>query len=300
MEWKAVYAIFGAMFFYIAPVGVMVVAVWIGRRIHYRRDRKNPISKDLLRGPGHTLGKELEDVRHDFLTYIAVAAPLPLFFLASWYLLQVSQSGRSASFPLIFTLVLIGGAGWLAHKLIGLTKRIRDLSLGLEAETAVGQELNQLLRDGYDVFHDVDGDRKFNIDHVVVGRSGVFAIETKGRSKPIRNGKAEYKVQLDGDQLIFPGWVETEPLVQAKRNAEWLAKWLSSATGDAVTVKPVLILPGWWIDRKTPYAVAVLSAGSCRQAIPKLGVAPLSEQQVRRIAHQLDAKCRDVAPRKNA
>jgi Nuclease-related domain len=30
----------------------------------------------------------------------------------------------------------------------------------------------------------------FNIDHVVVGRNGVFAVETKGRSKPVKGRRA--------------------------------------------------------------------------------------------------------------
>ena len=40
------------------------------------------------------------------------------------------------------------------------------------------------MRDGFAVFHDVPGDKAFNVDHVVIGPQGVFAVETKGRGKP--------------------------------------------------------------------------------------------------------------------
>lgn len=111
---------------------------------------------------------------------------------------------RSSFFPLIHVGVLALGAVFVVIKIVALMGRIRDLSLGRDAEVAVGQELNQLARDGFDVFHDVYGDGPFNVDHVVVGRSGVYAIETKGRSKPLRNGKAEFKVRIEGDRLVFP------------------------------------------------------------------------------------------------
>jgi RNA polymerase sigma factor (sigma-70 family) len=45
------------------------------------------------------------------------------------------------------------GASWLVRK-------IRRLSLGHEAETAVGQERNQLLSQGFRVYHDISGDTR--------------------------------------------------------------------------------------------------------------------------------------------
>ena len=75
---------------------------------------------------------------------------------------------------------LLAGCGALVYYVVQILRLARtslNYRLGLEAEMAVGQELNQLLRHGYWVFHDLPAD-KFNIDHVVVGRNGVFAVET--------------------------------------------------------------------------------------------------------------------------
>ena len=83
--------------------------------------------------------------------------------------------------------------------------------------------------DGYRVYHDFPGD-KFNIDHIVVGPPGVFAVETKARSKPTsQDRKADAKVKYDGKCLRFPNATDVEFLEQAKRQAEWLSKWLRSA-----------------------------------------------------------------------
>jgi len=58
---------------------------------------------------------------------------------------------------------------------------------GYDAELSVGQELNQLMRQGAVVFHDLPADG-FNIDHVLISALGVFAIETKEYTKPKPGG----------------------------------------------------------------------------------------------------------------
>jgi hypothetical protein len=56
--------------------------------------------------------------------------------------------------------------------------------IGYDGELATAQELNQLMRHGYYVFHDLQAEN-FNIDHIVIGPAGVFAVETKSRSNDI-------------------------------------------------------------------------------------------------------------------
>lgn len=286
-----------ALAFYLVPLGVMLGAIWIAHRAHQRADRRHPLTKDLLRGPGHTLSRELEDARGDLVAYLAAIVPVPLFLLAAWALDDRSK-GRQSAFPII-DLVVIGILVIVfAYRSFFLIRKIRRLSLGHEAERAVGQELNQLIGHGFRVFHDIVGDTAFNVDHVVVGPTGVFAVETKGRTKPLREGKAEYRVELHGNRLIFPGWTETKPLQQAQRNAEWLAEWLSSSTGEKVQVQPVLALPGWFIERRDRCPVLVISPTNCQATFSKWHASSLSTGSILRIAHQLDARCRDVVPRR--
>jgi hypothetical protein len=151
--------------------------------------------------------------------------------------------------------------------------------------------------EGYRVFHDFPAE-KFNIDHVVVGRSGVFAVETKGRSKPTTgNGSADAEVVYDGDTLRFPGWSENKPIAQTKNQADWLRKWLSDATGESVRIFPVLALPGWFVKRVKPNGIAVLNPKTFLSYARNVKTDPLSDQEIKRIVHQLEQRCRDVAPR---
>jgi hypothetical protein len=58
---------------------------------------------------------------------------------------------------------------------------MRTLRQGIEGEKAVGQFLERLREQRYQVFHDLVGDG-FNVDHVLIGPAGVFTIETKTSS----------------------------------------------------------------------------------------------------------------------
>jgi len=114
------------------------------------------------------------------------------------------------------------------------------------------------------------------------------------------NRKSGWEVGYDGNRLEFPGWRETKPLEQAVRQAKWLKEWLSSAVGEPVRVHPILILPGWFIRRTSPSGIPVLT-GTTKQILsffPKAGDGTrLSDQFIQRVAHQLDQRCRNVAPR---
>ena len=60
--------------------------------------------------------------------------------------------------------------------------------------------------DGNQAYHDFPAE-KFNIDHVVVGSKGIFAVEIKGRAKPDKNGGTEDATVIhDGQFLKFPVW----------------------------------------------------------------------------------------------
>lgn len=72
------------------------------------------------------------------------------------------------------------------------SRRYRTYRMGAEGETRVTQVLTSELNDDYYLVNDVvyinDRGNKENIDHVVLGPNGVFAIETKNY-----RGKVTYK-----------------------------------------------------------------------------------------------------------
>lgn len=184
--------------------------------------------------------------------------------------------------------------GIWGRKIPHLLNTIRDYELGFQGERYVGEELNQLLKIGFRVYHDLPFD-KFNIDHVLVGPPGVYAVETKTRRKPIdEKGKAAHKIVYDGTHLYYPWGKDTHGLEQAKRQADYLATWLSSATGEKVEVQAILTLPGWWIDRTGRGQVNVVNTKEIPKIFPRSSTPSLSPQQIQRICHQVEQKCRNL------
>jgi len=199
----------------------------------------------------------------------------------------------------LFIFIILGSAAmlyWL-YKLFTIVKKLQQMRLGLEGEMAVGQELNQLMLHEFRVFHDFPADG-FNIDHIVVGKTGVFAVETKARSKPATNNrKNDALVEFDGKVLKFPHWSESKPIEQANSQARWLKNWLSNAVGETVFVCPVLAVPGWFITRTAKSDTFIYNGKSPEGLFTKVSHSTLTHQMIQRICHQLDTKCRDIEPR---
>jgi hypothetical protein len=273
----------------LVPVGIVSVV-----RFRERQRKRSPLSQHLLRSPGESLRNELDDRMWDLAGHLMFLPLIPLMF----YAVQLRQTlVTGGEFKISGFLVAVGliAFGFVCFQTIKTMRKVWKLRLGYEAELAMGQELDQLMRQGAAVFHDVPADG-FNIDHVLVAPNGVFAVETKGRSKPNRDrGAEDAKVTFDGKALSFPGWVETKPLNQACSQAKWLSKWLTSAVGEPVTDKPVLALPGWYVDRRGRGDALVIS-GREALSILKAKQEALPESKIKRIEHQLEQRCRDVEP----
>lgn len=252
--------------------------------------RRHPLAAPLLRLPGHGLREQRDQTMQEILTTMMVLAPVPL--LAFVVAVHPVPGGTTLS-GLVVGLIAAGFMTFMLVRIVRLVIRLRRLRLGWEAEVATAQELDRLVAEGWRVFHDVPGEGRFNVDHVAVGPSGVFAIETKGRAK--RLGKDEHRVEVDGDRLVFPNGVDTAMVAQARRQARWVSGWLSKAIAQPIGAEPVLCLPGWWIDRKTRPSLIVTNSAGVASVLRKARAASLDAATLDRIAAALDARCRDVA-----
>lgn len=279
----------------------MLAILSVSQRLQRRWPRQSPLTRDLLRGPGHSLRKRLEEVDADVAGYLVFLLIVP--FLA--YSIHISQSYFGGSSEnVVRTVVAIfvavatmGSAGFLLWRTL---QERRRLKVGLDGELAVGEELNQLMLVGCRVFHDVPYPYG-NIDHVVVGPAGVFSINTKMRGKP-KVGENRADAFIDGSRgtIRFPEGEYPIPLGQLEAESRWLGQFLSESTGESVVVRPMLALPGWFIKRSAePAAVYVFNPRNPQQLFLS-GGERLTPEMVRRIAHQLDQRCRDVEVRPKA
>jgi hypothetical protein len=279
-----------------APMGILAVIVKTWRWLEDTKGLRVPVVERLLRAPGESARKKKEELDDKVMdTYLWVLG-VPLTLLAWYFAATRGVISPSAGFWVTVLLLATVGYGAVLVRLIGLLEMRAQWRLNLSGERAMGEELNRLMADGCQVFHDFPLEKKANIDHIVVAPSGVFAIETKTRRKDLsatREQKAQ-EVVYDGKRLQFPGQTDKENLILAKNQARNLSDFLGHAVGSAVAVKPMLTFPGWQVTTKGSGEVAVLSPKMIRSAILSDAPAVLSGEQIKQIAQQLEQKCRDV------
>ena len=271
------------------PTLILFASVSFDRWRRKRKGERPPLSEKLLRPPGYSLQRKLEELNDAFMTWFMAA------FLFS-LLVVIFPQIRLADVWAPFISLVIFGLIAVACTLVALRKlnQIHNHRWGLLGEQAVAEQLQSLAASGYRVFHDIQKDGKGNIDHAVVGPAGVFAIETKYRTKqPGKAGEQDHKAEFDGSKIQFPSGYDTKAPEQARQNARWLANKLSKATGKPVTVQPIVALPGWWVTLKANSDVKVLSGKQIPGFIAR-EPAQLSDQVIQQISHQLEQRCRDV------
>lgn len=218
---------------------------WIGRD-----KRRSPLKGKLHHSAGEQLRSRMQEHSDEMMgAWMLMLMSGPLFMLA-WALQFVPWRhvgfGVREAISIIGAVVLfaLGLRSFLRHA--ALRRRARE---GLAAERMTAQELNRLVGSGCQVLNDVPADG-FNLDHVVVGPRGVVMIETKSFKKPPKAaGDRHFKVQYDGNGLLFSDWATTEPITQARNQAQWLARYLRNTIARDIPVVPAVALPGWWIDQ---------------------------------------------------
>ena len=98
----------------------------------------------------------------------------------------------------------------------------------------------------------------------------------------------------DGRCLHFPKWKETQSLEQAKNQVIWLERWLSSATGEKTSVRPLVTLPGWYITRTALEGILVINPKQFAGIAKPINGIKLDERRIASIVHQIDQRCRNI------
>lgn len=267
------------------PVAALIFSLF--RELNKDRAASSVPFSELRRPAGESNRLRVQELDEWIDPWVGVLITLPIVF-------AVVLTLQKPSWPLlIFCFVFSAIVAAVANRILRpLIRKRAGYRLGFHGERFVAEELNQLMSDGFRVFHDVPFD-KYNIDHVLVGPSGVFVVETKTKRKRMAHGEEKHKVLFDGARLNFPGgkW-NTDALDQARLNAKTLSQWLSSATADQITAYPILTVPGWFVERSARSDVYVTNPKQIRSFVLSLTENPLTTAEIRRASHQLEAKCK--------
>lgn len=204
---------------------------------------RSPLKGKPLRNPGQSLDEQRNELAVDNVLVPSIVALIALYVAGlEWW--RVFHPGPMYTY--LYTVLAVFAliyASWKVWRTLPILRRLR---LASEGEKVVGQFLESLREHGYRIFHDVVGDN-FNLDHVIVGPAGVFTVETKTRSKPVRG---DSKVTFDGEKIFVGGFEsDRDAVVQAKAQASWLRTLLAESTGRTFNVRSVIVFPGWFVEQ---------------------------------------------------
>ena len=267
------------------PVGALILWFYLKRR---KEDSKAVAPfEELKRRPAGESNRlriaELNEKMDPWLIWILNISLLLAIFLT------LKKPRLTA---VIFFFLLSAGSCALAYfRLRPLIRERACYQLGFQGERYVAEELNQLLADGFRVFHDVPFDG-YNVDHILVGRAGVFVVETKAKKKPLLGGKKQYRVIFDGKKLQFPNGWDADALDQIRRNRKTLSQWLSSATGDRIIAGGIVAIPGWLVERAAKADIHVANPKQIRSLVTSWSGRQLTSAEIQRASHQLEQKCK--------
>ncbi|MEY2486748.1 MAG: hypothetical protein QOH39_2396 [Verrucomicrobiota bacterium] len=246
-----------------------------------KRNVRPPVEGPLRRLPGQSVREKRERLFDDkIVAYLLALLVAWMFALWQWI---YKWTGSKPS-PGVATLVAIVVTVYCVYRIWRFRTEFRNLNLAEKGERRVSEALTQLRRKRYVAFDDlvVTGE---NIDHVLVGPGGIFAIETKAYSI-FGNGCVgvdEAGVLRLGNKAAFG-----DPIGQAMRCAQHVTKLLEDRTRKSHDVTPLLIFPGWTLKRaKADTGVVVLNDRSISEffeALPRV----FSDEQITWVCSHLD------------
>ncbi len=203
--------------------------------------KRSPLKSAPLRSAGQSIeDQRMRTVLQDVVPDLIALSGLFVWTVSEW----LRYFSPREPMPWIFTSLTLALALFTAVRVWRVKRQMVAWKLGRDGERAVGQLLDTLRADGYQVFHDVLGE-SFNLDHVLIGPGGVFTVETKTWSKPARGSP---EVMFDGEAIRVGGLEpDRNPLIQARAQAGWLKSVLSESAGRDFAVLPVVVFPGWFV-----------------------------------------------------
>ncbi|OYT19434.1 MAG: hypothetical protein CCU26_11515 [Nitrospira sp. UW-LDO-01] len=261
----------------------MSVSAWNPNRQRRRSEFKTPP----LRLPGQSMEKRISERQDTFMQDSLITVILIVIAGFEWlhWLMLIPPN------PLPSTTLAVVAILYTWREKVPFVTRIKKLRFGQDGERVVGELLEPLREKGYRVFHDIPGPA-FNIDHVIVGPAGIFAIETKAKTKPMSGSS---KMFYDGHTIrLEDGRLLQKPLRQARGQAQWLANLLNDGRKATVTVRPVVVFPEWYVERTGPRSmqdVWVLNPKALGKFLDHEPQA-LSADAIDAVSHALTQHCR--------
>jgi len=209
-----------------------------------KKGLRSPIEGVVIRRLAGQSAAAKADALAENLAFRVVWPIATVFLLGIVELMRRMGTGLSFSYFALLVALAVCASTLL---LLKGRRKVATWSMGACGERIVGQNLDREMPSrGYKVYHDIQirkGRRTMNIDHLLVGPNGVFLIEDKTWSKPM---KGQTIVHFDGRCVYRNGVPDMRPVKEAFALAREANSYIKSLTGVSVPIKPVLVFVGWY------------------------------------------------------
>jgi len=189
----------------------------------------NPIEYDkLLRFPGQSSEEKIDEIidnMHQKLFTITITYGLIALYIP-WI----------GIFYIFITIALV-------------QKTLKDITpykLGRDGEKAMSQYLYSIARESSDmyIFNDiVNSEKKYNIDHIVLTKNGIFLIDTKTYSK--EKGKKN-QIIIKNNKLFKNDYHIKLPAIDGQ--AKWLLTHIKKEIKKDISITPIIAYIGWYVE----------------------------------------------------
>ncbi len=221
----------------------------------FNNRRRSPLKSAPLRQAGQSLEEELQrldEEQSDILTFLSI-----LLCGVAWEIFH--YCGFQPPLSIIIGVAAVCGI-YFVRRLLLIRRRMKNYKLGKQGEVVVGQMLDALPNTEYRVLHDMIAEG-FNVDHIVICAKGIYAIDTKTRSKP-EDGLGE--IYYDGRSLRINGYHDRKMVSLVQMEADWVRDLIKNLTGREIPTRGVLLFPEWYVKQSGNPDVWVLNAKAFR------------------------------------
>jgi len=210
-------------------------------------------------------------------------------------LLALGRQGWWPELPtwawLILIAVILSILGYAEIRSIGLAIHRHKLKLLRDDQVIIADRLNEARSRGNRIFHSIPM-REGVIDHVIVGKKGIFAIQI------VRPPSRKFtSVRLEYDMLIFaPHDIEKgiKNIKKYKRPVAILSKRLTTALQHKITVMPIIVVTDCHVESSANPGCLLVNVGSCNMFVGQNDPdAYLMDDEIEKITGWLINRCRE-------
>jgi hypothetical protein len=197
-------------------------------------------SDSIMREAAQRFRDELEALSRKQSAYLG-ACVMFVFIFAVAHTFEAHQlfEGYPASQLYLLLATLSAGAGFAMYRLVCTIREWRQVRFLRDANIAVGHSLQRIATGHGRVFHDVPTSAGI-VDHVIVGQSGIHAVNVVAHRALRRK-----TVALSGNELRFQPDGQTIPIADIATRTTKLEQEFRDLLKNAVRVRSVIAVPGW-------------------------------------------------------